>query len=60
METNYLESLNEFIWNPSFWLPKNRTWDELKKQSSSDFDSLITIPLIMAVVIYIIRLCFER
>ena len=60
MKTSYLESLNEFIWNPSFWLPKNRAWNELKKEGNSDFDNLITVPLIMAVVIYITRLCFEK
>ena len=60
MAAYHLDWLNELIWNRNFWLPKNQTWTELKKQSNSDFNNLIVIPLTLALLIYAARLCVEK
>jgi hypothetical protein len=57
---NDLLALNQLVWNEKFWLPNNYSWSELNKHDALNFDNLISIPMIVAVLLYIIRIIFER
>ena len=60
MISNYLESLNELLWSSSFWLPDVNSWNELKKHKNYQTNDLFNYSLLLAVLIYIMRLCFEK
>ena len=60
MITNYFESLSELFWDARFWLPEINSWSQLKKHKNYEFHDFCNYSLLVAVLIYIIRLCFEK
>lgn len=52
--------LNEFVWNDEFWLPNNTTWVELRKYNNFSHYNLIFIPCCISILLYLMRLSFER
>lgn len=55
-----LEKLNAKIWDPNFWLPQGSSWKEIFEYTRFDFYSLVLLCSMCAVVIYIIRIIFEK
>jgi len=57
-----LETLSELFWNKEFWLPKNYTWSQIENfnQISQVGLHLFVYPLSVAILLYIIRLFFEK
>lgn len=54
-----MDLLNGF-WSEQFWLPKNATWPDIDRYRTLDLDHLFTYPFGAGVVLYLIRLVFER
>ena len=45
--------------NSEFWLPKNTTWKDINKYNNLNKLDL-KIPIYLAILIYLIRIFFER
>ena len=59
-EMSYYDRVYERIWDTNFWLPKNITWEELQVYTKFDFNYLVSTSIMLAFVIYAIRLVFEK
>lgn len=59
------DAFRGWFWNKTFWLPANRTWDDLRRSDAPGspfypdiYDLLIVFPI--AVVLFLARLLWER
>jgi hypothetical protein len=57
-----LETFSELFWNKGFWLPKDYSWSQIEKynQISQIGLHLFAYPLSVALLLYLIRLFFEK
>ena len=50
----------DYISDPEIWLPKKITWEDVIKYNKFSFNSMVLCPVIVAVLISISRIIFER
>lgn len=57
---DFSNNLFETIWDTSFWLPKDSSWDEIYEYTKLDFKRMLVQCCVLACVITQIRNFFER
>lgn len=55
-----MESLGKLFWNEKFWLSEGTTWDNIHEYTGVEFNKFLLLCCGGAVVLYLIRLIFER
>lgn len=57
-----IQTLLDKFWDPDIWLPPNITWADLQSSDQIEYtnhkDLLYPIP--MALLVFVIRYCFEK
>ncbi|CAL1547307.1 unnamed protein product [Lymnaea stagnalis] len=57
------QAVSDVVWTRSFWLPGNRTWDDLKNTDNGIYHPQtgdLIVPVYLSVFVYILRIFFER
>jgi len=54
-----MDLFEQFYHESEFWLPENTTWKDISKYNNLNKLDL-SIPIYLAIFIYMIRLIFER
>lgn len=55
-----MDILEKYIWNDEFWLPNNTKWDTISQYNNFSQHNLIVILFLISILIYTLRLLFER
>ena len=57
-----LNGWSEAFWDPSFWLPKNMTWEDFKDTPDVTYPKYYEVgyPIIFSVFIFLLRYLVER
>ena len=52
----------EVFWNPSYWLPKNTTWEDFNDTPDVTYPKYYEVcyPILFSVIIFLLRYLVER